>query len=278
MTILSHPRWGHRAGQRVAVQRLSTLGHGLMTGALLLGTLSLGSCMHETRSTPISPVEVRERGDLQSAPANVFSLRIIEATVPELNRGGMQWDDDRLPDVYVKVFRDGQQLFESETIRNTLNPRWDAVLPRNVLVDRDAHFRFEVWDRDPFSSDPIGVAQTLGRSTGEMRFNLEQGATLTIALADPVPHRGLGLTRYEVHSGYILVVEVEPFSPAGRAQLVPGDQIISIGGQTVQELGELRTQSAIALASDRQSPLRVRKSDGQVADVALDRGFVWLRM
>jgi predicted metalloprotease with PDZ domain len=86
----------------------------------------------------------------------------------------------------------------------------------------------------------------------------------------------VGVRLFEVHGSDLQIVEVEPFSPAARADLVAGDRIVAIGGQTVSQLGSQRASGALSMAAERQEALRVVNAQGTERTVTLDRGYVWL--
>ncbi len=238
-------------------------------------------CAYPRRSTSLSPVaDPRSTID---PPGDLWSLHIVSAEVPPRQRSGLAWDDDGPPDAFVRIYRADQFVWESPTAENSLTPRFDATPPRNVTMPRDRELRFELWDRDGVSVDTIGRVVRQGTPadavTGsDLMLRLDGGATLTIRLDRPQAHRGVGIATYEFRGDLLHLEEVHEFSPAGRAGLHAGDSITSIGGQTVEALGEARAASALSLASDRSSALEVVGADGQHRTVELDRGYTWLSM
>lgn len=257
-------------------------------GHLLLAAVVgiAGGCVYPHRGTSLTPVrqERLDSGAAIHAPPNVWQLTVIEAHVRPRNRGDLDWDDGGgLPDVQVKIYRDEALVWESETLDDTLEPRWSAVLPRNFSAPPGASLRFEVWDRDTVGGDPIGIYRDRGLPDNALpgadaRLLLEGGSYLTIRVDNPRPHRGVGIEEYEVRPDELVVVRVTPSSPASRAGLVPGDRIVAIGDQRVSALNDAQAASALSMSVTRHRPLTVIGPSGQERQVELDHGYVWLTM
>lgn len=244
----------------------------------------LTSCAYPRRTTSLSPVRTASSMTTGpgGTPGDVFRFTAVSATVPAQNRGATQWDDNGgLPDPVLRVYRDDALVWESRTIDDTLHPEWNEAAPRNIRFPSSARIRIEVWDNDELGGDPVGIWRGIGlppnaRSGVEARILLEGESYVTIRIDPPQPHRGVGVRLFEVHGDDLEIIEVEPFSPAGRADLVPGDRILAIGGQTIGQLGGQRASGALSMAAEREQPLRVRNAQGVERTVTLDRGYVWL--
>lgn len=248
----------------------------VITGALAPG------CAYPRRTTSLSPL--RGTVDSSSAPANVWSLRVTGGVIPPRSRGDLAWDgSDGLPDPFVRIYRNDELVWESETLQDTLAPAWNAQLPKNLFAPPDAMYRFEIWDRDEVGADPVGIYRNRGLPPNvvpgaDARVMLDSGAQLALHLGPPQAHHGVGIRLYEVRGDALVVIEVETHSPAGRAGLAPGDAIIAIGGQSVSALGSQRAPGALSMAGQRREALRVRGSNGQTREVQLDQGYTWLVM
>lgn len=254
----------------------------VMTSLVLSGA-SLSGCAYPRRTTSLSPVRTEAFAvGPGSAPGDVYKLTVISATANQRNRGNAQWDDNNgLPDLYVRVLRDGVVIWESETIDDSLTPTWNAAVPRNVRIPSSARLQLEVWDRDAVGGDPVGIWRGVGlppnaRNGVEARVLLEGESFLTIRIDSPLPHRGVGVRLFEVHDADLQIVELEPFSPASRAGLVVGDRILAIGSNTISQLGSARASGALSMAAERNEALRVVNAQGVERTVTLDRGYVWL--
>lgn len=252
---------------------------------LVLVTLVFAGCVYPRRGTSLAPV----RSDLaaassSSAPADLWSLVVASAVVPSESRGALAWDGEGgLPDPFLRIYRDDVLVFESPTVNDTLTPEWNVPLPRNFYAPSQASYRFELWDRDDVGADPIGIYRNRGLPENllpgaDARVLMDSGAQLALRLEPPVAHRGVGIRLYEMRGDVLVVLEVETHSPAGRAGIVSGDEILEIGGRGVSSLGEQRAAGAISMAADRSESIRVRNARGEVREVALDAGLIWLAM
>lgn len=249
---------------------------------MLMTVVFLGAgCVYPRRSTSLVAV----RGAVSSsigAPTGVVSLTIVSAQAGRARRGGISWDDGGgLPDCFVRVYRNEEMVYESPTVSDSMTPRFDAELPENLLVPAGARMRLEVWDRDTIGSDPVGIWRGIGLPSSavsgvEARVLLEGDAYLTIRTGAPRPFRGVGISSFEVRSGELYVVEVEPYSPAGRAGVVAGDRIIAIGGRPVSSLTASTATGALSMSADRHEALRLRDGSGVERVVELDRGYTYL--
>ena len=252
---------------------------GLCAVALAL-VFVLHGCVYPRRTPSLVPVQ-RPTG--LGAPADLYRLTIVRADIAQERPGALPWDDDGGPDVFVRVFRDEERLFETETIDDSFTPEWNATLPRNVHIQSSSALRFEVWDRDTIGADPIGHHRSRGlpetaRSGGESRVLLSGGRShLTIRVEPPIAHRGSGISEVEVRPDALVVLGVHTRSPAGRAGLEVGDEIVEIAGERVSELGEARALSALSMASRGEARVTYRRG-GREETVRLDREYVWLSM
>lgn len=252
--------------------------------ALCVGLGSIG-CVYARRGTSLSPVRSERTTGSFNAPPHIYQLTIVDAQVRPRKAGDLPWDSqgDGLPDPFVRVYRGEELVFETDPQNDTLTPRWDASLPRNVRLPPDQPIRIEVWDSDNVGNDPVGIYNGRGLPSnavagGDARIMLEGGSWLTVRADAPRPHRGVGIEEYEVRPDALVVARVLPFSPAGRAGIEPGDQIVGIGDQRVSSMSDGEAASALSMAASRHSQLTVKDSDGRERQVDLDRGYVWLAM
>jgi len=249
---------------------------------ILVAGVALG-CAYPRRSTSLAPAS--GAADESSPPGFVWALEVVSGVVPPRKRGGATWDEDGgLPDPFVRLYRDESLVFETAIVEDQLEPEWTATPERNVVLPPDVDLRFEMWDSDRgVNSDPIGIWRGRGLPStalpgADARITLEGGAQLLVRVHRAKAHRGVGIQLYEVRSDRLIVLEVIEHSPAGRAGIQPGDLVVAIGGDTVEDLGEARAASALSLAVDRSLRLTVEHPNGQRDQIELDRGLVWLTM
>ncbi len=211
----------------------------------------------------------------------MWKLEFRSGRIPPRDRSGREWDDGEGPDAFIRFYRSGELLWESEPVHDSLEPTFEATLPLNVYLPPDEPLRIELWDAD-VSDQIIGVWRGTGLPPNALPdadagIMLEGGASLVFRIHTPETHRGIGITEYEVRGKSLRIVTVERFSPAGRAGLEAGDDITAIGGRSIGDYGTAAAASALSMAMDRQEPLQVVRH-GQPRSVTVDRDLTWLTM
>lgn len=240
-------------------------------------------CIYPRRGTSLTPVTHSDPATLL-APADVWQLTIVDAQIAPRKRGDLPWDDGGgAPDAFVRFYRGETLLFETPVVEDSLQPRFEATLPRNVHLPPGVPLRIELWDRDMVGADPIGQVRTRGLPQNALpdadaRLLLEGGSYVTIRISAPRPHRGVGIEEYEVRPDSLVITRVTEHSPASRARLQAGDAIIAIGDVRVADMDDAQAASALSMAAHRETALTVRAADGSERTVELDRDFVWLTM
>jgi hypothetical protein len=218
------------------------------------------------------------------APRDLWQLRLVSAEIPPKRAGSLAWDDDDSgPDPFVRVYRKGVLVFEGKAARDTTEPKWNEVLPKNIWLPRGEELRFEVWDQDNLQSDPVGIWTNIGLPAtalpdADARLSLTNDSSLVFRVERPLPHRGVGVSIYEARGDSMVVLELIEHSPATRAGIKVGDRIVEIGGKSVEELGPSGSASALSMASQQKKQLVVEDSAGKRREVSLDAGYVWLTM
>ena len=252
----------------------------VMLWTLVLAVAS--GCAYSRRETLVYAAPPSVEGQSYEEPSGLWSIRLVGAELPPFKGGGLPWDTDGTgPDPYLKLLIGDRVVFESPVQEDTLRPAWNVTLPRNIYVSSGTRFRIELWDRDTASSDPAGAITRTGLPENALpnaaaRLSLDNSGAVTVMIASPRPSRGVGL-RFEVHGDNLLVLAVEPFSPAARAGLKAGDRITAIGGATVDSLGGDKAATQLSLAADRGAELTLLNGK-QTRTATLDRGFLWLTL
>jgi hypothetical protein len=249
--------------------------------ALLMNT----GCAYEVRSTTLHTI-ANPSADLASyKPKNVWSFRLISAEIPPRKRSGLEWDSDTTkPDPFVRLYVDGRKIWESPVEYDTASPQWNIPLPRNLKVDPTSNFEIELWDFDTIASaDPIGKLTRQGlpatlTPNAVTRLMLDTGAVITATVDEPRIHEGVGIRSYETRPDCLLVTEVEPYSPAGRAGIKPDECIVEMAGQRVADLEDIKAMTMLSLASKRGYPIKVADKKQVERTVKLDSGYIWLIM
>lgn len=251
---------------------------GLTRGLFLLVTVLALGCAYPRRTTSLSPARANAR---VQGPDGVYRIRLSDAVIPPRKRTGQPWDSDNgAPDVQVRIYRDDELIFESSVVDNSLQPVWENEISENLDLSGNPPLRFELWDSDGVTAEPIGVWENNGMPRGalldaETRIRVDGNAEIHLVLVAPSASVGTGIREYEVRSDKLLITELLPHSPAGRAGLVEGDAVIAIDGQSVESLGAARAASLLSMASHERSTLRVLRASGTEEDVTLDNQYAF---
>jgi len=248
---------------------------------LLVGLLvaSAGGCAYPRKTASLSTVPPAEAANV-NAPGSLTRLRFVSAEIPPNARGGLPWDEDgSAADPFIRIYRDGELIFESDSVQNQLRPSFDIVT-ENLMLPRTEDLKIELWDDDPGVPQPIGTWNGRGLPPtalpgADARLNLEGGAQLLFRLEPADVLRGTGIEEYEVRSDAFLILSMIELSPAGRAGIRVGDRVTKIDGKPIDELGADVAAGALSMASSRRSSLTVVHSDGREETVELDGGYTW---
>lgn len=211
-------------------------------------------------------------GQLSQPPEGVRVVRAAEAEAPPSKPSGEAWDGDGPPDLYVVLYRNDQELYRSEVMSDSAHPTFTG--PGVALyAPPDASFRVELWDEDGPFDDLVGRQEFQGipasaRQGGQWLLRMEHGATVRLEASAPAPMLGLGVT-YEVHGGYLQLLEVVSDGPAGRAGLRVGDRITAVDRRSVSDLEEQGSRRALDRGTARELDLTVEHADGRTETVHL---------
>lgn len=214
-------------------------------------------------------------------PEDLRWVRIVSARIPERARDGRTWGQafGSLPDPYAKLIVDDKELIRTPAQSDTLAPTWPSGPRGNFRIGREARLRIEVWDNNPINDRPIGV-RDIGRvsdeqrTSKEIRVELDGGAEVVIAWEPAHAMLGLGLW-YELRSESVYVTRMLEQSPAERAGLIRGDQVVQIGGRPVELMTEGEVRSAFGSVPVSGIPLLVKHPDGATLTVTLKEGPIY---
>jgi hypothetical protein len=242
----------------------------------------LVGCAYPRRATLVHSAPAS--AEPQEVPDHLWSIRFIDAHIPDAKGSGLPWDGDgSAPDPYLRLVLDGRVVWETPVQRDTRDPKWNITLPRNVYITSRTKFRLELWDSDTASSDPAGAIIRSGLPESALpnalaHLTLDNLAIVTVVVSPALPARGLGV-EFEQHDDALWVLSVEAFSPAARAGVQVGDRIVAIGDVRVESLSAARAASELSLSSDRGATLTVADSSGKSRHLTLSRGdYLWLTM
>jgi hypothetical protein len=251
-----------------------------LLGALAaLGLLGCGA-VYPQLSTPIRtpPGGVKLT---PPPPDDLLFIKFAGAVIPKRTRDGRNWDSvgGSLPDAFAKLFVDGKIILETPVQGNTLTPTWNDQRKANYRIREGASARVELWDSNPINNAPICVADVHGLhaaalADGPIQIDCNSGAELALDV-DPAHSRlGIGLF-YELRREEVVITRVLRESPAARAGLVGGDQVLKIQGKVVKTMAEGEPQSLINANAATGVTLLVKKRDLSEVEVTVKEGAIY---
>lgn len=252
-------------------------------GALLAGGLgaSVAGCaaVYPEITTPIRAVPPGR--DLEPPPpADVLYIAISEVEIAGRTRDGRAWDEGGLPDVYAKVFLDKNELFTTDVQRDTLTPTWPTAPKANYSVGESSLLTVELWDDNAVHSAPI-CSKTFRNlreeavENGELRTICEGGTRIKLDLKPAEAQFGLGFF-YELRAEEVGITRVIPLSPAGRAGLKGGEQVVSVMGRPVKRMNSAELRSLINANAPQGVKMVVRGETGQ-KDISIKEGPIYIQ-
>jgi PDZ domain/C2 domain len=253
-----------------------------MTKSLLIVALGLLGCgaVYPQLETPVRtpPGQVKLT---PPPPEELLFLKFAGAVIPTRTRDGRSWDSvgGSLPDAFAKLFVDGKVILETPVQSNSLTPTWPEQLKANYRVRMGAPVRVELWDSNPINNHPICVSEMSelhaeASSEGPVKVSCSSGAELNLVVEPAHGRLGIGLY-YELRREEVAVTRVLRESPAARAGLVRGDQLLKIQGKPVKTMDDGEAQSLINANAVTGVTLLVRKLDKSEVEVTLKEGAIY---
>lgn len=171
------------------------------------------------------------------------------AVIPDRTRDGRSWGSKSgsLPDAFAKLIVDGKDRIVTPVQSNTLTPTWANQKRGNHWISSRATVTVELWDRNaiqnyPICSEKIREFHEHVGVEGRLEVTCDGGAYLELALEPARGKLGLGMY-YEIRTGRVYVTRVLSESPAARAGIRGGEQIVRIMGHPTQGMAEGRVRS-----------------------------------
>lgn len=253
-----------------------------MTKSLLVVALGLLGCgaVYPQLETPVRspPGHVALT---PPPPDDLLYLKFAGAVIPTRTRDGRNWDSvgGSLPDAFAKLLVDGKLILETPVQSNSLTPTWPDQRKANYQVRSGATIKVELWDSNPINNHPICVSELRDlhaevSTDAPVQINCNSGAELRL-IAEPAHGRlGIGLF-YELRREEVVVTRVLRESPAARAGLRRGDQLLKIQGKAVKTMAEGEAQSQINANAATGISLLVRKLDKSEQELTLKEGAIY---
>lgn len=253
-----------------------------MTKSLLLATLALCGCgaVYPQLNTPVRtpPAHVVLA---PPPPEDLLFLKFAGAVIPTRTRDGRSWDSvgGSLPDAFAKLFVDGKLILETPVQSNTLSPTWPDQRKANYHVRLGATVRVELWDSNPINNHPICVSElhdvhSDALAEGSTPVSCSSGAELSLVVDPAHGKLGVGLY-YELQREAVFVTRVLHESPAARAGLARGDQLLKIQGKLVKTMADGEAQSLINANAATGITFWVRRADKSELEISVKEGSIY---
>jgi hypothetical protein len=246
---------------------------------LIAMSLPVGGCgaVYPELATPIRPTPSRT---LEPPPPDeLLFIKVAGAEIPARTRDGRQWDSvgGSAPDPFAKIFVDDHEIITTPVQSNSLKPTWPDQRVGNYRIHKGATVRIELWDANPINNHPICKETTRDiHSESSLEHDYEvscdSGATMTLVVQPAHAKVGIGLY-YEIHTyGDAWVTRIVRESPAGRAHVVKGDQLLTVDGKRAKDLDQDAFRSLVNSHAAQGVTFGVRHANGQEETVTLKDG------
>jgi hypothetical protein len=254
-----------------------------LLGVAALAVASQTGCavVYPEVAAPLRPV-IPVPDPKPAPPVDLFYVAVRSAEIPNHTRDGRRWDElgSGAPDPYAIVFINDEELFRTTVETDSLSPTWKDAPKLNYIIPKGAKVKVEVWDDNAVNPEPICIveqknARSEALETGELDMYCQGGGRVDLDFAPAHARWGTGIY-YELRGDGAAITRVLRYSPASRAGLSGGEEILKVGGKMVKGMSENQIKSAINGGVQSGVVLSVR-ANGQVRDVELKDGPVyWL--
>lgn len=210
-------------------------------------------------------------------PDDLVFLKFDGAVIPSRTRDGRKWDSigGSLPDPFAKLSLDGKVILQTPVQSDSLTPSWPNQRIANYHVRAGAPVKVELWDNNALNNHPICVADVrLDPGEDPMQINCSSGAQIRLLVQPAHGRLGIGLF-YELRQEQVVVTRVLRESPAARAGLVRGDEVLKIQGKAVKTMEDGEAQSLINANAATGVTLLVRKADKSEVELTLKEGAIY---
>lgn len=213
-------------------------------------------------------------------PKDLLFVTVKSAQIPSTTRDGRKWDaiGGAAPDPYAIFFLGDRELFRTPVQANTLTPSWPNQKRANYRIPQGSKVRVELWDSNPVNNHPICVHKLSSLKEeayqGELSFDCASGARVVLKIEPAHAKLGLGFY-YELRTERIFVSRVLQESPAARAGLLKGDEIVEIEGKSVKQFEDGEAQSLINANATTGVKLTIKLHGGELRTVSLKNGAIY---
>ena len=249
-----------------------------LIGCLALGSSACGAVYPEI-STPVRAAGTRTLDP--PPPEDLVYLKFAGAHIPTHTRDGRQWDSvgGSAPDPFAKLMIGDKEILATPVQANTLAPTWPDQKVGNYRIPQGVPARVELWDSNAINNHPIcveSIGNLLAETSEEQNLDLrcDSGATIQIVVQPAHAKFGLGLY-YELGSDDIHVTRVIGESPAARAKLALGDQLLRIQTRDVKGMDAETARSLINANVSTGVTFLVKHVNGSQEEVTVKDGPIY---
>lgn len=247
-----------------------------------LSALGLGGCsaVYPELVTPVREVPAGYRFE-PPPPDDLLYVTFVKATIPARTRDGRDWDSTggSLPDVFAKLLVDKVPMVVTPVQSNSLQPTWPNQKRGNRRIPKNAQIVVELWDSNPINDRPICLERVrdlheAAQGEGRIEVSCDSGAYVELQVEKARGTLGIGLS-YELRTDEVFVTKVLRESPAARAKVYEGEQIVSIMGEPVKTMDDKRVRSLINANASTGLKLGLRDKLGREREVELRDGPIY---
>lgn len=224
--------------------------------------------------TPVRPPPPAELVEAE-IPDDLYFIYIEKALIPVRTRDGRAWN----PNPYARLLVNGAEILSTPVESGNRRPEWKSQRLANYRIPHGADISLEVWDSTPVTDHPVCNEVVLDLQ--EMRagaaglIDCDSGARVWLHVEPARPLLGAGLY-YELRGpDGVRVTRVAARSPAERAGLRAGDQIIKIQGELVKGMDAFAVRSRMNSNVRQGLKLDLRTVQGDWRTVELLEGPIF---
>ncbi len=215
-------------------------------------------------------------------PSDLFYFRFGGADIPTKTRDGRHWDSvgGAAPDPFAKLIVNGKDLVVTSVESDTIRPTWPDQERANYRIHENDTLAVELWDSNPLNNHPIcrekvpSFQDFLKGDEPYMEIECDDGGRIRLIIEPAHARLGLGLY-YELRTEQAFVTRVLAESPASRAGLRGGEEIIAVQGQPVKTTEDGKLQSLINANASIGVKLLVRTEGGAARELTLRDGPIY---
>ncbi|MBN1606065.1 MAG: PDZ domain-containing protein [Polyangiaceae bacterium] len=255
-----------------------SIGSPWMVALALTAVASCGAVYPELRTS----VRDVDEGDVVggTAPRQMAYIEFERARVPPRAPDGRPWSEagDELPDPVARLIVDGRTLIETPVEEDTLTPTWPNQRRANYRLRPRSRATVQLLAHGTMN-DRLICAKNVGdlraeAELGRVELVCDNGARIWLLVQPARPKFGLGLF-YELRINQVFVSLIVEDSPAGRAGLRVGDEIIALDGKWVRSMDEAQVRSMFNAGAANGLRITVRTAAGP-REVVVKEGPVYL--